>query len=406
MHSLLNTPSLPVVVVFDIEQEVKDISKGEEAEGKLHKQYEEDKLMSSVLEADKKTIEHAEMMQEATNKNVGAFTPDLMFSQMVKNYSIAKQLYGEKLLRLLTGYDPNYIEKNLKIPEFRRELQKSITENVEQMKDKNLLDDEGVMTDKGAELGAMILVKELDEFIAKDKVGEKLNKKISHYGEKAGVKPFRKGDRYKDLNIKRSIHLAIKRGHKKLETTDLITSEREGKGRVSVILALDASASMKGRKLETCKKAGIALAYKAIQEKDDVGLMVFGSEVKASIPPTRDFSAILNSLSRIKASRQTDFAKMISKSVELFLPTRETKHLVILTDALPTVGKQPELETLQAVSTAKGAGITISLIGVQLDKEGKKLAKQITKIGEGRFSLVQDLGKVGHIVLADYYAVR
>ena len=64
MHSLLNTPSLPVVVVFDIEQEVKDISKGEEAEGKLHKQYEEDKLMSSVLEADKKTIDHVRKILE------------------------------------------------------------------------------------------------------------------------------------------------------------------------------------------------------------------------------------------------------------------------------------------------------------------------------------------------------
>jgi Mg-chelatase subunit ChlD len=395
-----------VVVVFDLDQEVKEISQAEAAEGKLHKQYTEDKLMNSVLAGDKKTVEHAEMIQEATNKGIGAFTPDMLFASMTKNFSIAKQIFGDKLLRLLTGYDPNYIEKNLKIPEFRKELQKAVYENIGQMKDDNLLDSEGMITDKGAELGALVLVKELDKFITKDKMGEKVNKQVRHYGEKAGTRNYRKGDRYKDINIKRSVHMAIRRAHKTLMVHDLMTSEREGRGKVSVIFALDASASMKGKKLETSKKAGIALAYKAIQDKDDVGLVVFGSEIKSAIPPTRDFSSLLNAISHIRASRQTDFAAMIAKSVELFPATKETKHLILLTDALPTVGKDPEKETLRAVSTARSAGITISLVGIQLDKEGINLARQITKIGEGRLSLAKDLNNVGSIVLEDYYAVR
>ncbi|MBW2969945.1 VWA domain-containing protein [Candidatus Woesearchaeota archaeon] len=393
-----------MVVVFDIE--VKDISKGEEAQGKLHKQYVEDKLMNSVLESDKKTIEHAELIHEATNRSIGAFTPDMLYSQLVKNYSITKQLFGEKLIKLLTGYDPNYIEKNLKIPEFRKELQKAIYQNIEKLKEDEILDNEGMITEKGTELGSMILVKELDNYLTKDKIGEKINKKTKHYGEKTDTRKHKKGDRYKDLNMKRSVHMAIKRQHKKLMGEDLMTSQREGKGKVSIIYALDASASMKGKKLDTAKKAGITLAYKAIQDKDEVGVVVFGSEIKYAIPPTRNFPEILKAVSHIKASRQTDFAAMIAKSVELFPTTGETKHLIILTDALPTVGKEPEKETLQAVSTAKSAGITISLIGVQLDKAGIQLAKQITKIGEGRFSQVKNLEQVGQIVLEDYYALR
>jgi len=208
------------------------------------------------------------------------------------------------------------------------------------------------------------------------------------------------------LNIKRTVRKAIKRQHKSLMKEDLMTNEREGRGKVSIIFALDASASMKGKKIETCKKAGIALAYKAIDEKDDVGLVIFGSDIKKAIPPTQDFSQLLNAMTRITATRQTDFAGMINKSIELLPPTNETKHLIILTDALPTVGKEPEKETLQAISAARGAGITVSLIGVQLDDAGKKLAKQITKVGEGRFSLVRNLDEVGHIVLEDYYSVR
>ncbi len=362
--------------------------------------------MSSVLAADKTTIDHAELIQEATNQNIGAFTPSALFSQMVKNFSITKQLFGEKLLRLLTGYDPNYIEKNLKIPEFRKELQQAIEENITKLKDEKLLDDEGMVTNKGAELGAIVLVKELDKFITKDKIGEKTSKTSRHYGEKAGIRNYKHGDRYKDLNLKRTVHKAIRRGHKSITKDDLMTSEREGKGKVSLIFALDASSSMKGKKIETCKKAGITLAYKAIQDKDDVGLIIFGSEIKEAIPPTRDFSTLLNAIAHIKASKQTDFAGMITKSVELFPPSRETKHLIILTDALPTVGKEPEKETLQAASTARSAGITISLIGVQLDKAGIRLASEITRIGEGRFSQVKNLDAVGQIVLEDYYAVR
>ena len=395
-----------MVVAFDIEQEVKDISQGEAAEGKLHKQYVEDKLMNSVLNSDKTTLEHAELIHEATNRSIGAFTPDMMYAQLTKNFSITKQLLGERMIRLLTGYDPNYIEKNLKIPEFRKELQKAINEKINSMKDENLLDDDGLISDTGAELGAMVLVKELDKYIAKDKIGEKVNKKAAHYGEKADTRFFRKGDRYKDLNIKRSVHMAIRRGRGKLMSQDLMTSQREGKGRVSVIFALDASSSMKGVKIETCKKAGIALSFKAISDKDDVGLIIFGSEIKQAIPPTKDFSTLLKAISHIRASKQTDFAKMIIKSIELFPITGETKHLIILTDALPTVGAEPIQDTLKAVSAARSAGITISMIGIQLDKEGIKLAKQITMIGEGRFHLVKDLGKVGQFVLEDYYAVR
>ena len=397
---------IAVVVVFDVEQEVKDISKGEVAEGKLHKQYVEDKLMNSVLNSDKTTLEHAELIHEATNRSIGAFTPDMLYAQLTKNFSIAKQLLGDKMIRLLTGYDPNYIEKNLKIPEFRKELQKAINENINSMKDENLLDDDGMISDTGAELGAMVYVRELDQYIAKDKIGEKINKKTAHYGEKADTRFFKKGDRYKDLNVKRSVHMAIRRGRQKLMPQDLMTSQREGKGRVSIIFALDASSSMKGEKIETCKKAGIALSYKAIADKDDVGLIIFGSEIKQAIPPTKDFSTLLKAIAHIRASKQTDLAKMIFKSAELFPPTGETKHLIILTDALPTVGAQPEQDTLKAVSAARSAGITVSMIGIQLDKEGIKLAKQITMMGEGRFHQVKDLGKVGQFVLEDYYAVR
>lgn len=396
-----------MVVVFDhLDQEIKELQEAEELQGKLGSQNEEDKLMRSVLESDKQTVDQASLIQEATNRNIGAFTPDLLYQQFVKNYHIAKQIYGPKLIRLLSGYDPRYIEKNLKIPEFQRELKQAIDDNIKALKDDGLLTKEGIISQSGAELGAMVLIKELDAYITKDKIGEKINKEHKHYGEKGDTRPYRKGDRYKDIHVRKSVHKAVRRGHQTIHPQDLITAEREGRGHVSIIFALDASASMKGTKIEHCKKAGITLAHKAIEEKNDVGLIVFGSDIKESLKPSRDFNTLLQSIATIKASRQTDLAAMISQSIELFPPTQETKHLIILTDALPTVGKEPEKEALKAAGNAYAAGITISLIGVQLDKTGEKLARELTTIGHGRFTLVRDLDNVGHIVLEDYYSVR
>ena len=96
---------------------------------------------------------------------------------------------------------------------------------------------------------------------------------------------------------------------------------------------------------------------------------------------------------------------MIQKSIEMFPKDNNTKHLIILTDAMPTVGKEPEKETLAAVSAARANGITISLIGIQLDEKGIKLAEKIAQLGEGRFSVVRDLDNIDRLVLHDYYTL-
>jgi len=388
------------------ETEIKSLSQIEELTGKLTKQSEENKLMNSVLENDKQTIDDGRTIKEALNQGIGCFTPDLMFEQLVKNYSIAKQIYGPSLIRQLTEYDPNYISRNIKIPEFQKELKKSIEENIEKLKDSNLLEKDGTISDKGIELASLILyTEELDNLIPKGILGEKLHKKDFIYGAKEDVKDYKKGDRYRDIAVKKSIKLAIRRTHKKIGKKDLKTFERQSKGQIYLIYAIDASGSMKGKKIETCKKAGIALAYKAIEEKDKVGLLVFGSDIKEEIEPTNDFTRLLKEITKIKASKETNLAKTIKKSIELFPNKEVTKHLLLLTDAMPTTGENPEEETLEAVSLAKANKITVSLIGIRLDKKGKELAEKITNLGEGKLYIVKDLEEVDKIVLEDYYGV-
>lgn len=384
------------VVARDISYD--KLEAGQEIKGSLESQDKEDKLMKTVLQSDKAKIEEGKIIAEAVNQGIMGFNPDMMFSNIVKNFQVSQDLYGEKLMRLITGYSSDYIKRNLGIPEFQKEMRGRIERRIGQMETL----EKGTITDEGLYLAALVMYsEELDNIEPRGQVGEYVHKKISHYGDKEECRGFKKGDRYKDIGIRKSIRKAIRRGHGKVERGDLITYERGSRGKINVIYGLDASGSMKGRKIEVAKKAGIALAYKAINKKDKVGLVVFGS-VRKDVEPTDDFIKIIKTLASIRASKETDMTEAIKKASEMF-NEEGTKHLVLLTDALPTVGDRPEEETLKAVSIARSNDVTVSLIGINLDKKGKELAEKITTIGVGRLYAVKDLKKIDKIILEDYY---
>ena len=374
----------------------------EELSGKLAKQKKEDKLMHSVLENDKDTIDNGKLLGESINQNLSSFVPDLIFRNLVNDYKLAKQLYGEFIIRKLTGYDPRFVEKNLKIPEFQEEVRQKIEDNIKKLREEELINKDGEITDNGIRLSSLILyIEELDKLKIKG-LGERKEKKKDIYGDKKDYVNYRK-TRYRDIAVRQSVKTAIRRQHSQLLKEDLRIFEREKKGGISIIYALDASGSMKGEKLSMGKRAGVALAYKAINERNKVGLIVFGEEVKKVVLPTLDFEEILKSITTIRARAETDISATIQKAIEMFANSKGTKHLILLTDVLPTKGKKPEEETLKAVSIARDQNITISIVGINLDKDGEKLAKKIIEIGDGRLYGVKNIEALDTVILEDYY---
>lgn len=388
----------------DVERLIPELEKIDEKSGRLKPQTEEEKLMHSILDDDKEKISDGKLISESINQGIGSLTPDMIMTNLVRDFKLAKKLYGDTIIRELTGYSPNYIEKNISIPEFRREMQKRINEKIDHLKDEGLLTKEGTVSDKGLTLSSLVLyVEELDTLIPKG-FGERKSKSISVYGDKEDYKRYKK-DHYRDIALKQSVKTALRRGHEDIELEDLKSFERQHEGRISIIYGLDASGSMKGEKLKIAKKSGIALAFKAIQERNRVGLIVFGSDIKTAVEPTTDFMLLLKRLADIKASMETDIAKSIDKAIELF-PKKDTRHLILLTDALPTKGEVPENDTLKAVSKARSENITISLIGINLDQKGIALAKKIVEIGQGKLYKVTDLNEIDKIVLEDYESIK
>jgi Mg-chelatase subunit ChlD len=389
------------------ELELKDKQGIEELQGKLKSDDEDRKLLHSVIENDTDTVDNGKLINEAVNQGISSFTPDLMFENLTQNYANAENIYGKKLIRLLTGYNPNYIRKNVRIPEFCRELKAAIQSNVKDLKKQNLLDKDNTISSRGIYLASLVLyTEELDHLIPKGFFGKKEHKRKMHYGDKDEPVSYKSKDRYRDLDIKKSIKRSIRRKHQKLLKEDLIVNQRKSKGNIEIIYALDSSGSMKGKKIETAKKAGIALAFKAIEKKDKVGLIVFGSEIKEEVAPTLDFLKLLSCITELRASNETNITATIERAMELFSRYPCTKHLILLTDAMPTVGTEPEKETLKMISKATCLGITTSVIGIGLDPDGERFAKKIVEISQGRLYVVNKLDEVDMVILEDYYSLK
>lgn len=376
----------------------------EELSGKLRKDNRNDKLLHSKIEVDKEKVDKAKVLTDAINNNISSFSSDAAFEQLVNNYKSAKKLMGETLIRELTGYEPGFVEKNIKVPEFKKELKQRIKQNLENLEKEGLLNKSGEITDEGYDFASLsLLSEELDELQGKGLLGENEGKEKSVYGDRVDDRPFRRGDRFKDVDLKRSIKRSIRRAHNSLLKEDIIVSERQNKGKIDVIYAIDTSGSMKGEKIKMAKKAGVALMYKAIGNKDKVGIVVFGSKIRKVVRPTDDFYGLLSELTKIKTTGETDISVAIDAALDMFDSSKNNKHLVLLTDALQTMGKKPESEVLEKVSIAHSSNVTVTMIGLSLNKQGEQLAKKIADVSSGSVYKVSDLQDIDQIILEDYY---
>src|SRR3989338_5847220 len=322
----------------------------------------------------------------------------MMLDKLVTNYQHAKNIYCESFLQEISGYSESKIERNKQIGEFRHELRKRLKDRMERLKEEGLLDREGMITGKAAKLSKIILyTEELDKLKAEGLLGEREHRKSYMYGAKDDVKAFSR-ERYRDIAVRKTVKLAARRGRSSIEKSDLLAFERKARGKRNIIYALDASGSMKGQKLLQCKKAGIALAYKATQESDKVGLIVFGKEIKKKIAPTTDFTLLLGEITMVTAREKTNLAATIKEATGMFPKEDATKHLILITDAMPTSGEDTETETLESVAIAASKNITVSVIGIDLKREGREMAKKIAEIGKGRIFTAKSLDEIDKIV--------
>lgn len=388
-------------------QNIEELEEVQGLQGDTGSDPEKDGLMHSVLPHDDE-VNDGKLLAQSYDYNISSFQPDLLFEQLCKDYKRSKKLYGETLIRELTGYDDEFVEKNINIPEFKNQLKSNIKQKVDELRKKKLLDKDGNITQEGIRLATLIRYTEELERLTTRGQGNEERQETGLYGERKDYRRYQ-GERFADLNMRQSIRNAIRRGHNKVFREDLVVNDRQERAKVTVVYALDASGSMRGQKISMAKRAGVALAYQAISDKNDVGLIVFTSKIEKVVAPTKEFLELLEALSVVRAGLETDIALTIEEATNLLSGIKGAKHLVLLTDALPTRtknNKSPQKRVLEAVSSARAQNISLTLIGISLDKEGESLARRIVEIGDGKLYLAQSNDAIDTIILEDYESLK
>ncbi|MFQ3593564.1 MAG: VWA domain-containing protein, partial [Gemmataceae bacterium] len=168
------------------------------------------------------------------------------------------------------------------------------------------------------------------------------------------------------LNIPKEEIVVEEDGRKVLEL-DLFPPQGQ---MLSVVLALDISGSMaRGNKMEEAKRAALAFLDR-MDERADVGLVLFDHEVKKDVPPLldRDVDRLRQHREQIRTlirdaqpTGGTAYHDATLRAAELLKRSRGRKVIVLLTDGMDTNSRA----SLQDAITAAQAGeLPVYTVGI------------------------------------------
>ncbi|HHY35161.1 MAG TPA: VWA domain-containing protein [Firmicutes bacterium] len=206
---------------------------------------------------------------------------------------------------------------------------------------------------------------------------------------RAVVVPIEKGNWHGDLAV---VETAIARGIR-MDTRfcpeDLrFYFRREEKSR-PVILLIDASASMAGKRLQSAKELARTLV---LTGKDDVAVCVFqDADVRVASGFTRNPRQIEQALTSIEASGLTPMARGLEGALAI-AETKSAKPLVLLiTDGIPTVPSStlsPVDDAIDAARKLARRGIKLGCIGLE---PNRGFLKQMVEAARGTLYIVDEL---------------
>lgn len=168
----------------------------------------------------------------------------------------------------------------------------------------------------------------------------------------------------------------------------------EGTG---LILIVDKSSSMEGRKMELARLAAIG-AVNNLRPIDDVGVLMFDNTFEWAVPIRKaaDKQFINNRIAGIRPDGGTQIAPALTESFTKMKGVEaDSRHIVLLTDGISEEGNSFTIAT-----QAKNENISISTIGIGQDVNKGYLEKVATAAG-GQSYFVLDLSQLEQILVKD-----
>lgn len=163
---------------------------------------------------------------------------------------------------------------------------------------------------------------------------------------------------------------------------------RERKG-MPIILLLDASASMAGRRIRAAKELARHLV---LAGKEKVSVVTFqDSDVKVVAGFTRNRRKIEEGLAKVHALGLTPLATGLEKALELSVRSSKKPLILVITDGIPTVPSKslsPVDDALEAAKKIARRGARLGCVGLE---PNRGFLRQMVAAAKGTLYIVEEL---------------
>src|SRR5262249_27913972 len=165
----------------------------------------------------------------------------------------------------------------------------------------------------------------------------------------------------------------------------------------AVVLIIDKSSSMEGRKMELARLAAIGVVEN-LRPVDSVGVLIFDNTYEWAVPIRKatDRNAIKRLIAGIQPEGGTQIAPALREAYQRILPEEAVyKHIVLLTDGISEEG-----DSMTTAAEAKRNRVTISTVGLGLDVNRAFLSK-VASAAEGNSNFLDDPAGIEQLLLLD-----
>lgn len=164
-----------------------------------------------------------------------------------------------------------------------------------------------------------------------------------------------------------------------------------------VVLIVDKSSSMEGRKMELARVASIGV-IENLRGMDFVGVLIFDNSFQWAVPirKAEDRTLIKRLVAGITPDGGTQIAPALTEAYRKTLPVKATfKHVVLLTDGISEEG-----DSLSLAREAATQSVTISTVGLGQDVNRSYL-ERIAALSKGKSYFLNDPAGLEQILLKD-----
>ena len=165
----------------------------------------------------------------------------------------------------------------------------------------------------------------------------------------------------------------------------------------AVVLVMDKSSSMEGRKIELARLAAIGVVEN-LRPIDSVGVLIFDNSFQWAVPirKAEDRAYIERLIAGIVADGGTQIAPALAAAYRRILPQPAVyKHIVLLTDGISEEG-----DSFQLTREALANHVTISTVGLGQDVNRAFLEK-VASTADGKSYFLNDPSGLAQILLRD-----